>query len=77
MNTAPGGLITGTGFSNNLTSGGSPRPVIAALWDDLSLQTASNLSYLTSGSVGRRVFTIQYLNTKWNYTAGGNTISFK
>ena len=74
---APGGVITGTGFTNNLTNGGSPRPVIAGLWDDLSLQTTANLTYLTTGTVGSRVFTIQYLNTKWNYTAGGTTISFQ
>ena len=74
---SPGGTITGTAFTNNLTNGGNPRPVIAVLWDNLSLQTAANLTYLTTGVVGSRIFTIQYLNTKWNYTAGGTTISFQ
>ncbi len=74
---SPGGVITGTGYSNSLTSGGSPRPVIAGLWDDLSLQTSANFTYLTSGVAGSKVLTIQYLNTKWNYTASGTTISFQ
>lgn len=74
---APGGIITAAGSTNNLTNGGNPRPVIAALWDNLSLQIATNLTYLTTGTVGSRVFTIQYLNTKWNNTAGGTTISFQ
>ena len=73
----PGAVITGSAYINNLTSGGTPRPVIAALWDNLNLQSVSNLTYLTSGTVGNRVFTIQYLNTKWSYTAAGNSISFQ
>ena len=74
---SPGGVITGTGYSNNLTNGGSPRPVIAGLWDDLSLQSSANFTYLSTGAVGSKVLTIQYLNTKWNYTASGTTISFQ
>ena len=74
---SPGGVITGTGYSNSLTNGGSPRPVIAGLWDDLSIQTSANFTYLTTGAAGSKVLTIQYLNTKWNYTASGTTISFQ
>lgn len=66
--------------SNNLTSGGI-RPVIAPLWDDLDIKSASNLSYRTTGTAGSRIFTVQYLNIDWNYQAwdlfGRPVISFQ
>lgn len=72
-----GADITDALYINNLTSGGAPRPVIAPLWDDLNIQAAGNVTYLTSGSAGSRIFTLQCLLNKWNYTASGNTISFQ
>jgi hypothetical protein len=72
-----GANISNATPGNLLTTGGAPRPVIAPLWDDLDLQASANLSYLTSGSVGSRVFTIQFLNEQWNATATGTTISFQ
>ncbi len=72
-----GANITDPVFANSLASGGAPRPVIAPLWDDLDIQNATNVSYLTSGSAPNRVFTIQYLNAQWDYQATGNTISFQ
>jgi hypothetical protein len=76
-----GWLILGAGISdaaylNNL-SGGTSRPVIAPLWDDLDVQVATNVSYKVTGSAPTRVFTIQYLNAQWQYNATGNTISFQ
>ena len=62
---------------NDLSGGGSPRPLIAPLWDDLDLQATTNLSYLTTGAVGARIFTLQYLNVKWNSPATGAVISFQ
>ncbi len=73
-----GSAITGAETNNNLTSGGLPRPVIAPLWDDLDIQAAGNFSYNTTGAVGSRIFTAQYLNVLWNYsTILGACISFQ
>jgi hypothetical protein len=77
-----GWLTLGAGISNNaatndLTNGGNPRPVIAPLWDDLDPQVSTNVSYLTSGSTGSRVFTLECLNMQWGNAATGNTISFQ
>jgi hypothetical protein len=60
-------VITDPAYTNNLTSGGAPRPIIAPLWDDLDIQAATNLSYLTSGTAPNRIFTLQYLSVKWQY----------
>ncbi|HEY0059765.1 MAG TPA: LamG-like jellyroll fold domain-containing protein, partial [Flavisolibacter sp.] len=62
---------------NNLSAGGSPRPVIAPLWDDLNIQAASNVTYQTAGTTPNRVFTIEYLNARWQSAAIGSTISFQ
>jgi hypothetical protein len=72
-----GGDITNATPVNNLTSGGSPRPIIAPLWDDLDVQSTNNVTYVTTGTAGSRIFTIQYLNAKWKRTASGSTMSFQ
>ena len=65
-------------LTNNLTSGGGVnRPILAPLWDDLNIVSATNFTYLTTGAIGSRIFTCQYLNTKWDYQAAGSTISFQ
>ncbi|UZJ63896.1 hypothetical protein OKW96_15980 [Sphingobacterium sp. KU25419] len=64
-------------YINNLTSGGSPRPVIAPLWDDLNIGATTNVTYKTTGTAGSRIFTVQYLNVKWNYLAAGNVCSYQ
>jgi len=61
---------------NNLYYG-SPRPIIAPLWDDLDLQANTNFKYLTSGSSPNRIFTVEWLNLQWNWNASGNTLSFQ
>lgn len=65
------------GSTNNLKTG-SVRPVIAPLWDDLAL-TANKVTYKTSGTIGNRIFQIQYLNVKWSRSVGSNngSISFQ
>jgi hypothetical protein len=40
-------------------------PTIAPLWDDLSIGSTGKISYLTTGTVGNRVLTIEWLNMKW------------
>jgi hypothetical protein len=62
---------------NDLSSGGSPRPVIAPLWDNLDIVSNANVTYKTSGTAGSRIFTIQYLNVKWGALALGGVISFQ
>ena len=69
--------ITNATYVNSLTNSGAPRPVIAPLWDDLEITTASNFSYLTSGSAGSRIFTMQWLTMKWNYVATAASITFQ
>ena len=64
-------------YTNSLSTAGSPRPVIAPLWDDLDIGSTANVTYKTSGTVGTRVFTLQYLNMKWNYLALGAVCSFQ
>lgn len=68
--------ITNAIISNNLTTG-TPRPFIAPLWDDLDLQANTNFSYKTEGTAPNRVFTAEWKNMQWNYSATGNTISFQ
>ncbi|MEO8862452.1 MAG: fibronectin type III domain-containing protein, partial [Ginsengibacter sp.] len=72
-----GADITNSLYTNDLSGGGAPRPVMAPLWDDLAMQSAGMVSYVTTGTAGNRVFSIQFLNAEWNYLASGNTISFQ
>ncbi len=70
------GAIT-TNDLNNSGGGNAPRPILAPLWDDLDLQANTNFSYSTSGSAPNRVFTAEWLNLQWNFSATGNTISIQ
>ena len=73
---------TGGGQNNNLATG-TIRPVIAPLWDDLSgISSAPDLtkgiaSYLTTGSNGSHVFTFEWLNWYWDFSAVDSSISFQ
>jgi hypothetical protein len=72
-----GAIPTNNVYTNNLSSSGSPRPVLAPLWDDLDIVSTGNVTYKTSGTLGSRVFTIQFLNNKWNYQAAGAVCSYQ
>jgi hypothetical protein len=74
---ALGTVQTDNAYTNNLTTGGAPRPVIAPLWDDLDIVSTANVTYKTTGTAGNRVFTLQYLNAKWYYLAIGSVVSFQ
>jgi hypothetical protein len=74
---AMGSVPTDFVYTNSLATGGSPRPVIAPLWDDLDIVSTANVTYKTSGTAGSRIFTVQYLNVKWNYLALGAVCSFQ
>ncbi|MEP7142107.1 MAG: fibronectin type III domain-containing protein, partial [Ferruginibacter sp.] len=72
-------ITVATSYANNLSAGNAAalRPTLAPLWDDLGIQASTNLTYLTTGTAGSQIFTLQFLNTKWNYQAGGYTMSFQ
>ncbi|MES2139729.1 MAG: GEVED domain-containing protein [Bacteroidota bacterium] len=71
-----GQAITAAALTNALPTGGTPRPVIAPLWDDNDMSSGT-LSYQTSGSVGNRVLTVEWLNVEWYYTANTSVISYQ
>lgn len=50
------------------------RPLVAPLWDDLSLQFGA-VQYATYGDAPHRIFYVQWLAAKWNYN-GMNEYSF-
>ena len=72
-----GSNITDAMYSNDISAGGNPRPVIAPLWDDLSFASATNITYSTTGSAGSRVFAIQWLNARWDYSNTANCITLQ
>jgi len=57
---------TSYNYSNNLAST-SYQPVVAPLWDDLSMASGT-VTYEMTGTAPNRIFTIQYANAKWNYS---------
>jgi hypothetical protein len=64
---------------NNLTSGAG-RPLVAPLWDDLDGRptgATASAAYETTGTAPNRVFTFEWQNWEWNYTAGVAVISFQ
>ncbi len=65
--------------ANNLTSSSAAsRPLIAPLWDDLDGASGSgSASYITTGSPGTRVFTVEWINWQWNWQSTGAQISFQ
>ncbi len=67
--------ITSYARYNSLTSGGT-RPLVAPLWDDNDM-TSGTVSYLTQGTAGSRIFTLQASNVEWSYLAIGGVISFQ
>jgi len=72
--------IADAGSYNNLTSSAaSTRPLLAPLWDDLKGVSASGstASYITEGTIGSRIFTVEWNKWLWNYSATGATISFQ
>lgn len=62
-------------------SGGTDRPAICPLWDDLAFNSStSKLSYLTTGTAGNHILTIEWLLMDWKYNNPNiphGTISFQ
>jgi len=65
-----------TALANDLTTG-TPRPIIAPLWDDLEVSTTGVFSYKTEGTTPNRIFTAEWLNMEWSWSAAGPVISFQ
>jgi len=65
-------------YDNNLATGlPAARPIIAPLWDDIDVQTTTNIKYLVSGSAPNRVLTIEWANALWDPFAAAAAISFQ
>ena len=69
------GAFTGTSYTNNISTGptAAGRPILAAVWDDMD--NAGPTTYITSGSAPNRVFTVQWTNVWWNWSAVDPAIS--
>jgi hypothetical protein len=58
---ALGTALTSAMPSNNLQSGGGTnRPLLAPLWDDLKLLSTNDIKYVTTGTAPNRVFTMEW-----------------
>jgi hypothetical protein len=71
-----GNTISVSATANNLTSG-TPRPLIAPLWDDIAQNVAGDFTYYVSGTFPSRILTVEWLNMKWQYNATAPGISFQ
>ncbi len=58
------------------TIGGPNRPYVAPFFDDHDMVSGS-VSYLTTGASPNRVFTLQWLNARWDYLGTAPAISFQ
>jgi hypothetical protein len=65
-----GGLASS---SNNNLSGSTQRNIIAPLWDDIrNARNVGQIAYRLTGTAPNRVFTVEYLNMRWNDNGGDN-----
>ena len=75
----------GSTYFNNLsspTAATADKPLIAPLWDDMNGHTntsgtSPSASCQTTGTAPNRVFTFEWLNWDWTYTATVSSISFQ
>lgn len=71
---ALGSTATSSGQTNSLI-GTTLCPVVAPLWDNLSL-TGGGAAYLTEGNAPNRIFTAQWSNCRWNNNSN-STFNFQ
>ncbi|MDI9319601.1 MAG: T9SS type A sorting domain-containing protein [Phycisphaerales bacterium] len=62
--------------SYSFNSSGTLSNTLFPLWDDLDGSSGS-ATYATTGTAPNRVFTMEWKNWQWNYSATGVTISFQ
>jgi hypothetical protein len=68
---------TYSGLTNDLDNDANGiRPLLAPLWDDLD-GAGGVAKYETTGVAGSRIFTMEWRNWQWNYSATGAVISFQ
>ncbi len=76
-----GWMTFGTALSNSATSNnlatGTPRPIIAPLWDDIALNSTGSFTYYLSGVAPNRIMTVEWLNERWSYLSAGVVIDFQ
>jgi hypothetical protein len=68
--------ITSSYTGNSASSANDIKPALFPLWDDISGDNAT-ARYITTGTAPNRVFTIEYKNWLWNYSAANPVISFE
>ncbi|PKP01527.1 MAG: hypothetical protein CVU11_14900 [Bacteroidetes bacterium HGW-Bacteroidetes-6] len=61
--------------SNDLDGTGSL--MVAPLWDDLAVGSAGSVQYATTGSSPNRIFTVEWTQMEWTYSATTWGISFQ
>lgn len=69
-----------TAYATNNLAMTTIGPIIAPLWDDLSVATGSwtaGISYQTSGDPGNQVFTVEWREMSWQWGYSTPTISFQ
>ena len=66
-----------TSYANNNLKTTSIGPIIAPLWDDLSIGSGGKVNYQTAGIPGNQIFTVEWLNMKWYWGATNPAISFQ
>jgi hypothetical protein len=74
-----GASLTGTTdtWTNDLANAlGTGRPIVAPLWDDMD-NSSGNTSYVLTGVAPDRVLTVQWFNSKWQYSGLTGAISFQ
>ena len=65
-------------YSNDIASHQNGDPLVAGLWDDLTGATAgAAASYVLTGTAPNRVFTFEWLNWGWDYSATAGSVSFQ
>lgn len=73
-------FVPATNFARNNdldgTGGGATRPFVAPFFDDHDMVSGS-VSYQLSGTAPNRVFTMQWLNARWDYLGTAPAISFQ
>jgi hypothetical protein len=61
---------------NATTSFTTIKPAIYPLWEDIS-GSGGTASYVTTGTMPNRIFTMEFKNWKWNYSGTAAAISFQ
>ncbi len=75
----PNAATAGSDYGNDLaTVHQGNDPLVAGLWDDLGgTQPGAAASYVLTGTAPNRVFTFEWLNWGWNYSATAGSVSFQ